>query len=149
MKPIYVEINNWGTNYYPQNQSGRDLLYLCENFYAKPVVPFLKEIGLCVVGSQEDMSNNYCITMSEETAKTHFPELFNPESAKFLRYGEEGEEVPTGQFGCPFLELKPENYGMWVSEEKDTEDGQYSYWTDPELPWVLSDEFQKKMEEAK
>lgn len=143
MKPVYVEINNWGANDYPQNQSGRDLLCLCETFYKKPVALFLKKIGLCVVGSQEDMSNNYCITMSEETAKTHFPELFNPESAKFLRFEEDGE-VPTGRFGCPFLELKPENYGMWVSEEKDTEDGQDSYWTDPELPWLL-----KELEEVK
>lgn len=143
IKPIYVEINNWGANDYPQNQSGRDLLYLCENFYAKPVISFLKEIGLCVVGSQEDMSHNYCITMSEETAKTYFPELFNPEGVRFFRYAEEGE-VPTGRFGCPFLKLKPENYGMWVSEEKDTEDGQGSYWADPELPWLL-----KESEEVK
>lgn len=138
MEPVYVEINNWGTNDYPQNRSGRDLLRLCENFYMKSVLLFLKKIGLCVVGSHVDMSNNYCITMSEETAKIYFPELFEPESTKFLRYGV-GEEAPIGKFGCPFLELKPKNYGMWVSEKKDTEDEQYSYWTAPELPWLLKE----------
>ena len=121
---IYFEINNWF--------SGRDypdiepfLSWMADNFKNKfRDRIWVKENKLVVVESLVDMSLNYCVTAKKEWVQLNCPELLT-KYTQFVRYGE-GEDLPEGRFGCPFLEYNEYNIGYHYAIEENR-NGNWSY----------------------
>lgn len=116
MKVIYFELNNWSY--------GEDFPAVEPFISWMGLLPilrhdgFAKENKLCIVASNVDMSQNFCISASEEWVKDHCPELLT-KYTQFLREPDEDGEV-YGRFGCPFAEYEESNFGVtWWSDEDD------------------------------
>ena len=116
MDIVYFELNNWF--------SGRDypnaepfLSWMRDDLNQKfRDEEWIKENKLVVVESLVDMSMNFCITATKEWVEENCYELLSTYE-NFVRKPEDGEDVPYGRFGCPFLEYKEENIGYHYAEE--------------------------------
>ena len=116
MDIVYFELNNWF--------SGRDypnaepfLSWMRDDLNQKfRDEEWIKENKLVVVESLVDMSMNFCITATKEWVEENCHELLSTYK-NFVRKPEDGEDVPYGRFGCPFLEYKEENIGYHYAEE--------------------------------
>ena len=116
MDIVYFELNNWF--------SGRDypnaepfLSWMKDDLNQKfRDEEWIKENKLVVVESLVDMSMNFCITATKEWVEENCYELLSTYE-NFVRKPEDGEDVPYGRFGCPFLEYKEENIGYHYAEE--------------------------------
>lgn len=111
MEFYYIELNHWSSEYYPDIEPF--LTWMSEDILQFRNEEWLKENKLVVVESIVDMSLNYCITASREWIDKYCPELLTKYS-KFLRKSNEDGEI-LGQFGCPFLPYKEENFGYWYA----------------------------------
>lgn len=123
MEVVYFELNDWfrGRDY-PDDEPFitwmKVLIFRDEDW--------VKENKLVVVESTFDMSLNYCISATKEWVQTNCPELLT-KYTQFVRYGEE-DDLPEGQFGCPFLEYNENNIGYHYAEEREDDFG-YLYYT--------------------
>ena len=116
MDIVYFELNNWF--------SGRDypnaepfLSWMKDDLNQKfRDEEWIKENKLVVVESLVDMSMNFCITATKEWVEENCYELLSTYE-NFVRKPEDGEDVPYGRFGCPFLEYEEENTGYHYADE--------------------------------
>ena len=116
MDIVYFELNNWF--------SGRDypnaepfLSWMRDDLNQKfRDEEWIKENKLVVVESLVDMSMNFCITTTKEWVENNCPKLLSTYE-NFVRKPEEGEDIPYGRFGCPFLEYNEGNIGYHYAEE--------------------------------
>lgn len=76
------------------------------------------------------MSINFCVTAKKSWVEKNCPNLLTTYK-KFLRIPEE-DELPYGDFGCPFLEYNEENIGIHYAYEKEDSQGYLYYDIDPE-----------------
>lgn len=139
MESIFFELNNWF--------SGRDYPYeepfttwISERQLTKE--DWVEENGLVVVCGPLDMSLNYCVTAPKDWVENNCPNLLSDDGydyevlvyskgenkivtehrdyKDFLRFSEEGDEVPEGRWGMPFLPYAKSNVGVhWVDIEND------------------------------
>ena len=126
MEIIYFELNNWSCGRdYPDDDP-----FISWMAY-DPLPKFndekwVKDNNLVVVQSFVDMSLNYCITATKDWVQLNCPKLLT-EYTKFIRHTEEGEDIPVGQFGCPFLEYSENNIGYHYAAEKEDSYGYLFY----------------------
>ena len=130
MEIIYFELNNWACGRdYPDAEPfiGWMVNDLKQQFRYED---WVKENKLVVVESIVDMSLNYCISATKEWVEKNCPELLT-KFTQFIRtcneYDDE-DDLPEGQFGCPFLEYTDENIGCHYAQEKEDDCG-YLYWS--------------------
>ena len=114
---IYFELNNWfcGKDY-PDAEP-----FISWMGYPLPIFrdeKWVKDNELVVVESYVDMSLNYCIAANKQQVEKNCPELLT-KYTEFIR----DEKEPVGQFGCPFLEYKKENFGLHHAIEKEDNQG--------------------------
>ena len=123
MEVVYFELNDWccGRDY-PDDEP---FVHWMESLIFRDE-DWVKENKLVVVESTFDMSLNYCISAAKEWVRTNCPELLTKHT-QFIRYGEE-DDLPEGQFGCPFLEYNKDNIGCHYAEEREDDFG-YLYYT--------------------
>lgn len=124
---VYFELNNWfsGTDY---PSSGILHKWMCNDFKQKfRNEEWIKRNGLIVVHSLVDMSMNYCITAKRSWVEKRCPSLFNEKNRKFLRFPEEGEDVPEGRFGGHFLSFDEYEPGLYLDIEEEDSQGYYYY----------------------
>ena len=66
---------------------------------------------LCVVWSPIDMSQNFCVTATEEWVRNNCPELLTKFTDFFLRYPDKYGDI-YGRFGNEFLTYGEDNIGV-------------------------------------
>ena len=116
MDIVYFELNNWFSGRdYPNAEPFLSWMRdgLNQKFHDEE---WIKENKLVVVESLVDMSTNFCITATKEWVENNCHELLYTYE-KFVRKPEDGEDVPYGRFGCPFLEYEEENIGYHYADE--------------------------------
>lgn len=125
MDIVYFELNNWFAGRdYPNAEPF--LSWMKDDLNQKfRDEEWIKENKLVVVESLVDMSMNFCITATKEWVENNCPELLYTYE-NFVRKPEDGEDVPYGIFGCPFLEYEEENIGYHNTDEIEC-DGYYQY----------------------
>lgn len=116
MEIVYFELNNWSPGRdYPDVEPF--ISWMCDDMNQKfQNKEWVKENKLVVVESLVDMSSNYCITATKEWLEDNCPELLTKYS-EFIKKSDEGDDLPEGRFGCPFLEYKENNIGIHFAEE--------------------------------
>ena len=113
---VYFELNNWFAGRdYPNEEPFKSWLDndLKQMFLNKN---WVKENRLCVLFQILDMSFNYLITAPKTWVEKNCPSLLT-KNKKFLRFPEDGEDLPIGRTGEYFLAYKPENIGITEGEE--------------------------------
>lgn len=122
---VYFELNNWSPEKdYPINEPF--LSWMRDDLKIKfRDDTWVKENKLVVVESVVDMSLNYCVTATKEWVELNCPELLT-KYTQFVRYGE-GNDLPEGRFGCPFLEYDEDNIGWHYAVEEEDGNGHLSY----------------------
>jgi hypothetical protein len=142
---IYFSVNNWfcGEDYPPTENFkkwlGHDLNQAFRND------EWAKENKLCIYCGLIDMSMNYTISAPREWVEKNCPELLTDEEFTYVTCihsasGERREEhkkkysdfvdkpdkygdVEDHRFGWPYLEYKPENFGVhWYHDPDEYED---------------------------
>lgn len=127
---VYFEVNNWTPDKdYPDipqftkwvgnssTDDDWDKDTFCDDEYAK-------ENELVISFALIDMSFNFCVCAKKSWVKNNCPSLLD-EDKQFMAKICGGE--PESRFGVPFLEYKPENYGVHHFAEQEGDDG-YFYW---------------------
>ena len=117
MEIYYIELNHWSTDYYPDVEPF--LTWMDDDVLQLRKEDWVIENKIVVVESIVDMSLNYCITAPKEWIDKYCPELLTKYS-KFLRKPNKDGEI-FGQFGCPFLQYKEENFGFWFFDLDENE----------------------------
>lgn len=115
---VYFEFNSWSADYWPDGEP-----YISWIIYGREKnndeddestifddEDWVKENELCVLINPLDMSLNYSVTAKKSWVEDNCPNLLT-ENSKFLRYPEEGEDLPYGRCG-QFLEYSDENVGI-------------------------------------
>lgn len=107
---VYFELNNWMAGRdYPEvdpfvSWMQNDLKIKFRN------EEWVKENKLCVVFTNVDMSQNFCITATKEWVEKNCPALLQ-EYSKFVFTPDKYGDVE-GRFGGRFLEYSEENIGI-------------------------------------
>ena len=117
MEIYYIELNHWSTDYYPDIEPF--LTWMDDDVLQLRKEDWIIENKIVVVESIVDMSLNYCITAPKKWIDKYCPELLTKYS-KFLRKPNKDGEI-FGQFGCPFLPYKEENFGFWFFDLDENE----------------------------
>ena len=122
---VYFEINNWSLGKdYPDNEPF--ISWMSDDLKIKfRDENWIKENKLVVVESLVDMALNYCVTATKEWVQSNCPELLT-KYTQFIRC-EEGDDLPEGRFGCPFLEYNEDNVGWHYAVEEEDGNGHLSY----------------------
>lgn len=115
MEIIYFELNHWGTDYFPDCEPF--IHWMSHETDGSPLrdEDWVKLNRICVKWFPIDMSFNFLITAPESFVERVCPDLLtNEKYHKFLRYPEEGEEVPCSHIVGEkeyFLPYTEENIG--------------------------------------
>ena len=122
---IYFELNNWFVGRdYPNAEPF--LSWMKDDLNQKfRDEEWIKENKLVVVESLVDMSMNFCITATKEWVEENCHELLSTYK-NFVRKPENDEDIPYGEFGCPFLEYNEDNIGYHYAEEVEC-NGYFQY----------------------
>ena len=141
---IYFSVNNWfsGGNY-PDTPNFRKWLGKdSDQYFMKD--EWAKENKLCIYAGYIDMSFNYTISAPREWVEANCPELLSDSEYTYetIRYGngkcerlehkrrysdfvdhpDENGNLKDG-FGWPYLEYKPENFGVhWYEDPREEDD---------------------------
>lgn len=113
---------------YPTGESNIANIWNFENWKDCVVENVYSKNGeLVIVESFVDMSINFCVSAKREWVEQNCPELLT-KYKEFIRVEDEDEEVPYGNFGCPFLEWSENNIGIHQAIEKEDSQG-YMYYS--------------------
>lgn len=117
MEIIYFELNNWFSGeHYPNDEPF--LSWLQDDLNIKFLdEEWVKKNCLCVVFCYVDMSQNFCITATQEWVENNCPKLLT-DYTKFLRYPDEYGDV-YGWLGHKFLTYEDVNIGITEIDDED------------------------------